>query len=84
MVLQLLLVVFGQVRSQAIAPSAPHGAPSAMSPAPGPGVRFAIEAGCLLLFAGSLHHESWRFGGCEKPVSVPVQSHQSQLNQIGS
>lgn len=46
----------------ATAPPAPHGASSATSPAPGPGVCFAIEGGCLLLFAGSLHLQAGGLG----------------------
>lgn len=66
------------------APTAPSGPPSSASPAPGQGVYFAVECGCLLLFASHLHHQSRRLGGHEKPELVPVQPHPSQVILIGS
>lgn len=72
------------VSSQAIAPTSPNGSPSSACPAPGPSVPITAEDGCLLLFAGHPCHQSWRFGGSEKPVLVPAHFPQSQLILVGS
>lgn len=72
------------VSSQAIAPTSPNGSPSSACPAPGPSVPITVEDGCLLLFAGHPCHQSWRFGGSEKPVLVPAHFPRSQLILVGS